>query len=91
LIFDEVITGFRYDLGGAQKLFGVIPDLATFGKAMANGMPIAALVGRRKYMEKVGDIFYSFTMGGEALSLACRDRYHPKSWKRKMLLAIFGN
>jgi len=70
LIFDEIITGFRFDLGGAQKLFGIVPDLATFGKSMANGMPIAALVGKRQYMEKVKDIFYSFTFGGEALSLA---------------------
>ena len=70
LIFDEIITGFRFGLGGAQKLFGVTPDLAAFGKSMANGMPIAALVGKRNYMEKVGDIFYSFTFGGEALSLA---------------------
>ena len=70
LIFDEVITGFRFDLGGAQKLFGVTPDLAAFGKSMANGMPISALVGKRKYMEKVKDIFYSFTQGGELLSIA---------------------
>jgi len=70
LIFDEIITGFRFDLGGAQKLFGVIPDLATFGKSMANGMPISALVGKRQYMKKINDIFYSFTFGGEALSLA---------------------
>lgn len=70
LIFDEIITGFRFGLGGAQKLFRVTPDLATFGKSMANGMPIAALVGKRKYMEKVSDIFYSFTFGGETLSLA---------------------
>jgi glutamate-1-semialdehyde 2,1-aminomutase len=70
LIFDEVITGFRWSLGGAQKLFGVTPDLAAFGKSMANGMPISALVGRRKYMEKIADIFYSFTNGGECLSIA---------------------
>ncbi len=70
LVFDEVITGFRFDLGGAQKLFGVTPDLAAFGKSMANGMPISALLGRRKYMEKVKDIFYSFTQGGELLSIA---------------------
>lgn len=70
LVFDEIITGFRFSLGGAQKLFGVIPDLATFGKSMANGMPIAALVGKRQYMQKVEDIFYSFTFGGETLSLA---------------------
>lgn len=90
LIFDEIITGFRYNLGGAQKLFGVIPDLACFGKSMANGMPISALVGRKKYMSKVDDIFYSFTMGGEALSLAAaiatineleKKRVVPYIWK----------
>jgi glutamate-1-semialdehyde 2,1-aminomutase len=70
LIFDEIITGFRFDLGGAQKLFGVVPDLATFGKSMANGMPISALVGKSQYMRKINDIFYSFTFGGETLSLA---------------------
>ena len=69
LIFDEIVTGFRFGLGGAQSYFGVTPDLAAFGKAMANGMPISALVGKRRYMKKVKDIFYSFTFGGEALSL----------------------
>lgn len=70
LVFDEVITGFRWALGGAQEYFGVTPDLAAFGKSMANGMPISALVGKKEYMETVKDIFYSFTQGGEALSLA---------------------
>ena len=70
LIFDEVVTGFRWSLGGAQKYFNVTPDLAAFGKSMANGMPISALVGKRKYMKKVDDIFYSFTQGGEALSIS---------------------
>ncbi len=73
LIFDEVITGFRYSMGGAQKLFGVTPDLATFGKAMANGMPISAICGKReimKLMQPPGNIFYSGTMFGEALSIA---------------------
>ncbi len=70
LIFDEVITGFRYGLGGAQKLFGVTPDLAAFGKSMSNGMPLSALVGKKKYMKEVCNIFYSFTNGGEALSMA---------------------
>jgi len=73
LIFDEVITGFRFDLGGAQKLFGVTPDLATFGKSMANGMPISAVVGRReimKRMEPPDNIFYSGTFFGETLSIA---------------------
>ncbi|MDX9893236.1 MAG: aminotransferase class III-fold pyridoxal phosphate-dependent enzyme [Patescibacteria group bacterium] len=70
LIFDEVITGFRFGLGGAQKYFEVTPDLSCFGKSMANGMPISALVGKRQYMKRVEDIFYSFTFGGESLSLA---------------------
>ncbi len=51
LIFDEVITGFRVAAGGAQQLFGVTPDLATFGKAIANGFPVAALAGRADLME----------------------------------------
>ena len=50
LIFDEVRTGFRVDLGGAQKYFGVVPDLATFGKGMANGYEVAALVGKKEVM-----------------------------------------
>lgn len=73
LIFDEVITGFRFAMGGAQELWGVTPDLATFGKAMANGMPISAIVGKRdimKLMEPPNNIFYSGTMFGEALSIA---------------------
>lgn len=70
LIFDEVITGFRLGRGGAQEHFGVIPDLACFGKAMANGYPISAVAGRREIMSKFEDVFFSFTFGGEALSLA---------------------
>jgi len=70
LIFDEVVTGFRLALGGAQEYFGVTPDLACFGKAMANGYPIAAIVGRRDVMEQFDEVFFSFTFGGETLSLA---------------------
>jgi glutamate-1-semialdehyde aminotransferase len=69
-ILDEIITGFRFALGGAQELFGVIPDLATFGKAMSNGMPLSALVGRAEIMKEMEEVFFSFTFGGEALSLA---------------------
>ncbi len=69
-ILDEIITGFRFSLGGAQKLFGVTPDLATFGKSMANGMPISVLAGKATYMKKMEEIFFSFTFGGECLSLA---------------------
>ncbi len=70
LIFDEVITGFRLAKGGAQEYFGVTPDMACFGKAMANGYPLSAVVGTRDVMEVFDDIFYSFTFGGEAVSLA---------------------
>jgi len=77
-ILDEMITGFRWDLRGAQHLFGVQPDLSTFGKGMANGFAVAALVGRRDVME-VGAInrpgqertfLVSTTHGGEMASLA---------------------
>jgi glutamate-1-semialdehyde 2,1-aminomutase len=53
-ILDEMITGFRWHLGGAQKLYGVTPDLSTFGKALANGFALSALVGRRDVMERGG-------------------------------------
>jgi len=62
LIFDEIRSGFRCSLGGAQKLFGVTPDLSTFGKAMANGYAIAALVGKEEYMQVLADkVFLSST------------------------------
>lgn len=70
LIFDEVITGFRLALGGAQQHFGVIPDLACFGKGMANGFPLSAVVGRRDLMRQFDEVFFSFTFGGETMSLA---------------------
>jgi glutamate-1-semialdehyde 2,1-aminomutase len=70
IIFDETITGFRFANGGAQALFGVTPDLATFGKGMANGYPISAITGRADIMRLMEDIFFSFTFGGETLSLA---------------------
>jgi glutamate-1-semialdehyde 2,1-aminomutase len=70
LIFDETVTGFRVSPGGAQELFDVIPDLATFGKGMANGYPLSAVVGSNEVMQKVEDIFFSGTFGGETLSLA---------------------
>ena len=61
LIFDETITGFRFHLGGAQSLLNITPDLATFGKGMANGYPISAITGRKDIMMLMEDIFYSGT------------------------------
>jgi glutamate-1-semialdehyde 2,1-aminomutase len=69
-VFDETITGFRFSLGGAQKYFGVTPDLSTFGKGLGNGYPISALVGKKEYMEIMKDVFISSTFGGESLSIA---------------------
>lgn len=54
LVFDEMITGFRWSSGGAQRVYGVMPDLSCWGKAMGNGFPIAALAGRREYLELGG-------------------------------------
>lgn len=73
LIFDEVVTGFRHDLGGYQKLAGVTPDLTTFAKAMANGYPIAALVGKSAYMDRFGPgggVFFAGTYNGHPLSVS---------------------
>ncbi len=70
LIFDEVITGFRWHIGGAQAAYGVKPDLACFSKAMGNGMPISAVVGRADIMSMFDHVFFSGTFNGETLSLA---------------------
>lgn len=71
LIFDEMWTGFRLALGGAQEKFGVKADLATFSKAVANGMPLAVLTGRKDVMSLFDrELFFYTTFGGEALSLA---------------------
>ncbi|MBS3943999.1 MAG: aminotransferase class III-fold pyridoxal phosphate-dependent enzyme [Melioribacter sp.] len=87
LIFDEMWTGFRMALGGAQEYFGITPDLATYSKAVANGMPISILTGKKEIMQLADeDIFFYTTFGGEALSLAAtkatieelRDKNIPK-------------
>ena len=74
---DEIITGFRWDIGGAQRLYDVRPDLSTFGKALGNGYSIAALVGKKEYMERGGLLhdqervfLLSTTYGAETHSLA---------------------
>lgn len=72
LIFDEVITGFRLGLGGAQGYFGVTPDLAVFAKAMANGYPISALVGKQRWMQPVaeGKVIHAGTMNSSNATVA---------------------
>jgi glutamate-1-semialdehyde 2,1-aminomutase len=75
LVFDEVITGFRMGLGGAQGHYGVTPDLATFGKAVAGGAPLSVVAGRREILEQMytGGVSFGGTFNGNPVSLACAD------------------
>lgn len=70
LIFDETITGYRFNRGGAQSEFNVIPDLTTLGKGIANGYPLSVVAGKKELMMEMENIFFSGTFGGELLSLA---------------------
>lgn len=70
LVYDEIVTGFRLAPGGMQAYYGVIPDLACFAKALANGMPLACVAGRADVMMTMQERLISLTYGGEALSLA---------------------
>lgn len=69
-VLDEICTGFRYALGGAQEYYGIVPDLACFGKGMANGLPISAIAGKKEFMEELNEIFFSLTFSGETLAMA---------------------
>jgi len=90
LIFDEINTGFRLALGGAQEFYGVTPDMAVFGKGIANGYPLTAVVGRRDVMEASNEMFISSTFWDDnstmAAGLACirkikREKVIPHIWK----------
>lgn len=70
LVFDEMKTGFRLARAGYQEVSGVTPDLATFGKAMSAGFPLAALAGRRDIMEAAGRTWISSTLAGESMAIA---------------------
>lgn len=73
LIFDEVMTGFRVALGGAQELFGITPDLTTFGKIIGGGMPVGAYGGRRDLMQQVapaGPVYQAGTLSGNPVAMA---------------------
>ena len=72
LIFDEVITGFRTSLGGAQQYYGVIPDLSIFAKAMASGYPISAIVGKKEWMNSLvdGSVIHAGTMNSSNPTVA---------------------
>jgi glutamate-1-semialdehyde 2,1-aminomutase len=73
LIFDEVMTGFRVALGGAQELYGITPDLSTFGKIIGGGMPVGAFGGKREFMELVapsGPVYQAGTLSGNPVAMA---------------------
>jgi glutamate-1-semialdehyde 2,1-aminomutase len=73
LIFDEVMTGFRVALGGAQGLYGITPDLSTFGKIIGGGMPVGAFGGKRQYMEQIapiGPVYQAGTLSGNPVAMA---------------------
>jgi glutamate-1-semialdehyde 2,1-aminomutase len=73
LIFDEVMTGFRVSLGGAQQQFGVTPDLTTLGKVIGGGMPVGAFGGKREIMEKIaptGPVYQAGTLSGNPIAMA---------------------
>ncbi|TLP69601.1 glutamate-1-semialdehyde-2,1-aminomutase [Pseudomonas nitroreducens] len=73
LIFDEVMTGFRVALGGAQAHYGITPDLSTFGKIIGGGMPVGAFGGKRQIMEQIsplGPVYQAGTLSGNPLAMA---------------------
>jgi glutamate-1-semialdehyde aminotransferase len=89
-VFDEIVTGLRLALGGAQEHYGVEADLVCLGKALGNGMPISALAGKARHMDVLEQVFFSGTHGGEALSLAAagavidvmeREPVHDHLWR----------
>ena len=70
LILDEIVTGFRFDLMGAQKMFGIKGDLVCFGKGMGNGLPITAITGPEEFMKVFDELWVSSTNNSESLSMA---------------------
>ena len=75
LIFDEVITGFRFNFGGYQNLIGIKPDLTCLGKIIGGGMPVGAIGGKKEIMEKLaptGDIYQAGTLSGNPLAMSRR-------------------
>jgi glutamate-1-semialdehyde aminotransferase/predicted aldo/keto reductase-like oxidoreductase len=70
MIFDEVVSGFRVAPGGMQEIWGLQPDLACYGKAVANGLPLSVLSGKHQHMRRLPDVRYGMTFEGEAISIA---------------------
>jgi len=78
LMFDEIITGFRFSFGGAQELVGVTPDLTSVAKAISNAIPLSAIVGKKEYLSVLDKTFFSFTYGGDCIGLSAAKACIPK-------------
>jgi glutamate-1-semialdehyde aminotransferase len=89
LIFDEIINGFRLAIGGATEYFNIDVDLACFGKGIANGSPVSALLGKRDVMRLFNEVFFSFTFGGETLGLAACKANIEVARKRNVLAFLW--
>ena len=70
LILDEIINGFRFSTGGTREFFSIDADIVTYGKGISNGSPLSAIVGKKEFMSILDEVFFSFTFGGEPVSLA---------------------
>jgi len=84
LMFDEIITGFRFSFGGAQELVGVTPDLTSLAKAISNAIPLSAIVGKKEYMQVLDKTFFSFTYGGDCVGLSAAEACISKLKKEKV-------
>jgi len=91
LIFDEIVTGFRFANGGAQELFDVEPDITVLGKGIANGMPLSAVVGKSEYMKIFDDVFFSTTYAGDTLSLAAAKATLMEIKEKPVIKNIWAN
>jgi len=90
LIFDEIVTGFRLAIGGAQEYFGVTPDMAVFAKGISNGVPLSCYLGKREVMETVRDVTISSTFGGDTLGLAAAKAVLETHEKEDVIGAIWA-
>lgn len=91
LIFDEIVTGFRFANGGAQQLFGIEPDITVLGKGIANGMPLSAVVGQKEHMKIFDDVFFSTTYASETLSLAAASATISEFKEKPVIKKIWDN
>ena len=89
LIFDEIITGFRLHPGGAQKYFGVTPDLSCFGKGLANGFPLSALVGKKRYMYEHSHVYITKTFYEQSSGVTIEDKMINLTAFRNRITNIF--